>query len=299
MGENNSISDLIEYNHNILTREFTALSNSADAKICAAYFTSKRQKIDVDLLSNTCFLLKDRCGHYSALCDRGLLASASLLCTESRDIETRIDDLGEICRDLGAHREGQNITAPAVFLAEAYSNPLDWTSISAAIRTLKHEAISRYPSLGELDRTVCTAFVLSGDDPTELLADSEKCLAGLNSIWGTKENNTFAACMLALCRGTAEEKVSALKAFSDRLNAKGVKVHPYCLPELISLLCSKTDDDTESRISAFTAVLKRIRGFGIFTMPPQKRLSIAALATETHTDKKAELLALDKMFKSL
>ena len=294
-----TISELFNLNFDILNEEFPAHSNSRDAKICAAYFTSKRMKIDAEELGNACFLIKDRCGHYSALCDRGLLASASLLCTEKRDIESRIDELAEICRDLGAHREGQNITASAVFLAEAYANPIDWTSISSAIRTLKHEAISRYPSLGELDRTLCTAFVLSGDDPTELLSDTERCLGGLNAVYGTKENNTYAAGMLAMCGGSTELKLSALKDFTDRIHQAGAKVTPFSLPPIISLLCSRTDADIHSRIGAFCANLRHIKGFGIFSMPQSKRLSLSALAAATHTDKKAELLALDKMFKEL
>ena len=299
MGDIKEITSLFEYNHTLLRREFAALSVNGEEKVCAAYFTSKRRRIHAELLSNTCFLLKDRCGQYSALSGNGLLASASILCTEDRDIETRIEELGELCRDLGAHREGQNITASAVFLAEAYANPLDWMSLSSAIRTLRHEAISNHPGLGELDRTLCTAFVLSGEDPDALLTDATNCLAGLNGVYGSKTDNTRAACMLALCQGPVEEKLNAIHDFTDRISRAGAKVSPFCLPELVSLLCSAAPADVHSSISALSAELKRINGFGIFSLPGAKRLSLAILAAATHTDKKAELLALDKMFKTL
>lgn len=293
MSDAKNISELFDRNYRLLTQEFPAFEKSKPAYVAAAYYTSEGNLIDPDTLGNACFLLKDLCDPFPALNGSGLLISATLLCNQQRDIESRLEDLSEICRKLNGHRESAGVTPASVFITEENSNPLEWGSIYSAIRTLKHEAKSSFPDIAELDPTLCTAIVLSGEDPEDMLSDIAELQKELKALYGTKEDHTSAACMLSLCGGTSNEKAKALKAYTDKLSSGSF------LPVYISLLCTSESENSSEIIAEISSEMKKKKGFGLFSLSPAKRLALCAFASQKHSSNTQKLLALDHLCKNL
>ena len=296
MADAKTISELFDRNYRILIQEFPAFEKSKTAYVAAAYYTSEGNLIDPDALGNACFLLKDSCAPSPALNGKGLLVSASILCNQQRDIESRLEDLSEICRKLNGHRESAGVTPSSVFITEENSNPLDWGSVYSAVRTLRHEAMSTYPALGELDTSISTAIVLSKDDPEEILSDAAEIQKQLKSIYGEKTKLSFPACMLALCGGAADEKTEALKTYTSSLKTFS---SPEFLPVYISLLCSSTNENTPLQIDTITHEMKKKKGFGMLSLSSSKRLALCAFASQKHSSYTQELLALDHLCNTL
>ena len=299
MSDVKQISELFENNYNTLTQEFPSFAKSKQAYVAAAHFTSKELAIDPERLGNTCFLLKDLCAPFPALNGNGLLISASLLSTQERDIESRLADLSEICRKLNGQRESAGITPSAVFLVEENANPLEWSSIYSAIRTIKHLASTSFPELPAPDPTPCTALVLSGSDPEDLFTEIGELRNELRKNYGEKEDHTYSACMLSLCNGSVEEKTKALINYTTDLSKEIKLSAPFFLPVYISLLCSSKTEDSAAQIANLTLEMKKKKGFGIFSLSASKRLALCALASQKHSTYTQELLALDHLCKNL
>lgn len=299
MSDSKLISELFESNYRILTNEFPAHEGTLLPHVCAAYFTSKQRSIDPDVLGNNCFLLKDLCGPYPALSGKWLLVSASILSTQERDVESRLGDLSEICRKLNGHRESAGVTPSAVFLAQESANPLEWKGLHSSVSNLRELAGSSFPTLGEIDVPLSVAAVLSGDSPENVLSDAAGCLELLNSSFREKADHRRAALMLALCKGSPEEKTAALKGYTERLSAESAFASPSFLPVYVSLLCSGGNESSPKRIAGISRELKKKKGFGMFSLSAGNRLALCALASQPHSSYTQELLALDHLCRTL
>ena len=272
--------DLFIHNDELLMRKFPGWI-AANVFLGAYLYTNRNKTPDPEKIKTCKKLLRKTFGVFSHM--RGYVEPVIIIRMSMRDDpEEYINGVNSL---LSSVSKSRLLTSEYDVLCAMiiYENK-DRYDVSALIEKMRSVYASmqkNHPVItGKEDLTTALMFAMLDEEPEALLQEMEACYALLKPKFrlGIGLIQTMSA-LMAVMKGTPEEKVSRVNAIIDALKARKLNYKgSRSLPVLAGLLASsRSPEELADDVKAIADSLKGQAGFGVFRLGKEGRMQYAVM----------------------
>ena len=247
--------------------------------VCAAVFTDKKQKADVEKIKRCKEILKEQTGLFSSFRSDAKPALIAMLAAEENPDEKMRKAL-KVYGFMKEHFSASAYLPLAAMILAGVAEESQYEELAARTGRIYKLMKKEHPFLtSSEDSTFAGMLALSEMSETQIVEETEACYSLMKKEFSSANAVQSLSHVLALCEGTAEEKCNRTKELYEKLKAKGHKYGTgYELATLGVLAAIPADlDRIVDDMIEVDRFLAEQKGYGVLGVGKKQRLMHAGM----------------------